>query len=101
MLHIVRMVADPEPKETAKGVMVTKFRVAFDDPYDKEYTSFFNCVSFGKTAEAMANYFKKGERINIIYCYPKQNRWEDKEGNKRERTEFIVEKFQFVEKKGE
>ena len=65
---------------------------------DGEYeTDFFNFVTFGKQAEIMAEYIKKGDKFGITGNL--QNRvWEKDNGEKRYFTEVIVNGFDFPDK---
>lgn len=91
-----RLVKDVELKQTTSGTRVGSFSIAVNRKYnDKEETSFFNCVAFGKTAEIIAQYVKKGHRISIDGRLV-QRSWE-KDGQKRSTVEIVVENFQFLE----
>ena len=91
-----RLTKDVEIKQTTSGTSVGSFSIAVNRKYnDKEETSFFNCVSFGKTAEIIAQYVKKGHRIGIDGRLV-QRSWE-KDGQKRSTVEIVVENFQFLE----
>ena len=65
----------------------------------KDRTEFVSCVAWGKVAETMGQYLKKGDRIGA------RGRIEtdvyEKDGKKVYTTEFIVENFEFGEKKKE
>ena len=98
---VARFVADPEFKVTKNGKEVAEFTLAYNDPYDKEHVSYFDYIAFSKTAELIANNFKKGKQIYIEIARPKQERWESKEGQKRSKVVFICERFEFVGKKDE
>jgi single-strand DNA-binding protein len=65
----------------------------------KEEVNFFNCVLFGKQAEALAQYTKKGQNIHFSGRL-RQETWEDKQtGAKRSAVKVIVESFQFIGRK--
>jgi single-strand DNA-binding protein len=59
-------------------------------------TDFIDCVIFGKQAETMAQYTKKGDLIGVEGSIQKRA-YEDKEGNKRYATEIMVEKITFLQ----
>lgn len=91
-----RLVKDVELRQTTSGTNVASFSIAVNRKYnDKEEVSFFSCVAFGKTAEILAQYVKKGHRIGIE-GRPVQRSWE-KDGQKRSTVEIVVENFQFLE----
>jgi single-strand DNA-binding protein len=97
------LTGDPELKYLPSGSAVAEFTVAINERWKKddqaqEQTHFIRCHAFGKTAENIAKYFKKGERI-IVNGGLSQDSWEDKEtGKKREKTRVKVSSFEFVEK---
>lgn len=99
--------ADPELKYTPKGTAVVQFSVAInrrwkDDSGEvREEVSFFNCQGWGKTAEAIGQYLRKGDPI-LIDGRLKQESWEDKQsGQKRSRVIVVINSFQFVGQKRE
>ena len=98
------LTADPEVKHLPSGTAIAEFTVVInerwksDDGNVQEKAHFIRCHAFGKTAENIAKYFKKGERI-IVDGALSQDSWDDKEtGKKREKTRVKVSGFQFVEK---
>ncbi len=92
---------DPELKALPSGSQVANFGLATNRTYkDKngqkqEATEFHNLVAFGRTAEVIAQYCKKGRPIFVEGRITTRS-WDDKEsGKKNYRTEIIVENFQF------
>ena len=71
MNHITiqgRIVRDLEIEYTASGTAWMRVPVAVDRKYAKDgkrETDFFECITFGKTAEFVNKYFKKGDGIII------------------------------------
>ncbi len=92
---------DPELRSTASGAQVCSFSVAVNRNYkdssgaNQESVSFIDCSAWGRAAEIIAQYAKKGSGI-LISGRLEQRSWEDKEGQKRSRTEIVVEDFNFV-----
>jgi single-strand DNA-binding protein len=93
---------DPETKYTPKGTTVTKFSVAVgertksQDGEWQDHTEWFNCVAFGKSAEILEQYAKKGHSI-YIEGKSRTRSWEDKEsGQKKYMTEVIIDDFAFL-----
>lgn len=93
---------DVELRYSPKGTPVASFGVAVnrkwkDDAGElKEEVSFFDCVAWGRTAETIAQYFKKGGSI-LVQGRLKQESWDDKQdGRKRYAVKVIVESFNFV-----
>src|SRR3989344_3666743 len=92
---------DPELKALPSGSHVANFGLATNRTYkDKngakqEATEFHNIVAFGRTAEVIAQYVKKGRPI-FVEGRVQTRSWDDKEGGKKNyRTEIVVENFQF------
>lgn len=57
-----RLTKDIEVKQGANSTFGL-FSIA--DRKDKDNTRFFNCTAFGKLAEVMAEYTKKGDKVAI------------------------------------
>jgi len=92
---------DPELKALPGGSNVVNAGLATNRVYkDKsgakqEATEFHNIVAFGRTAEVIAQYCKKGRPI-FVEGRIQTRSWEGKEdGKKQYRTEIVVENFQF------
>lgn len=92
---------DPELKALPSGGQVANFGLATNRSYkDKngqrqESTEFHNVVAFGRTAEVIGQYLKKGRPV-FVEGRLQTRSWDDKEGGKKNyRTEIIVETFQF------
>ena len=79
---------DPELKALPSGSQVANFGLATNRTYkDKsgakqEATEFHNIVAFGRTAEVIAQYCKKGRPI-FVEGRIQTRSWDDKEGGKR------------------
>jgi len=92
---------DPELKALPGGSQVANFGIATNrsfkgkDGQRQETTEFHNLVAFGRTAEVIAQYFKKGRPIFVEGRITTRS-WDDKEtGKKNYRTEIVIENFQF------
>lgn len=95
-----RLTADPELKHTPQGMAVLSFSVAVGRKNDKEKTDFLNLKAFGKVAENISRYFRKGSSIFVVGNI-QTNNWQDQQGNKRYSTEVAVDEFYFVDSKNE
>ncbi|HMK31897.1 MAG TPA: single-stranded DNA-binding protein [Terriglobales bacterium] len=87
---------DPEIRYTPSGTAVGKFTLATNErTKDKEgqwqdRTEWHNLVAFGRTAEIVGEYLKKG-RTCYVEGSLRTSSWDDKEsGQKKYRTEIIV-----------
>ena len=98
---IGRLTKDPEKKATSNGISVTRFSVAVQRKYKNEdgtYPSdFFNCVAWRATADFVAKYFTKGQRIGLSGSL--QTRSYEAEGQKRSVTEIVADEVEFIESK--
>lgn len=83
---------DPELRYTPSGKAVVSFGVAVSEGKNK--TTFIDCDAWDQAAESIAQYFKKGKPIIVETRY-KEDSWE-KDGQKRTKAKFIVDKFYFV-----
>ena len=77
---------------------VARFCLAVDRSYGEDETDFFNCVSFGKQAEFVEKYLKKGIKV-LVTGRLQNNNYEDKQGNKVTSTQIITEEVEFCESK--
>src|SRR3990167_7170674 len=96
---------DPEVRALPSGVKVASFGLATNRTYkDKngvkqEKTDFHNIVVFGRQAEVIQQYMKKGSSI-FVEGRIETRSWDAQDGQKKYRTEIIVENFQFGPKQG-
>lgn len=89
---------DPEIKALPSGQQIANFSVATtrqftQDGQKKEITEYHNVVAFGKQAEVIGQYMKKGRPVYVEGRLQTRS-WES-EGKKMYRTEIVVEQFQF------
>jgi len=90
---------DPELKALPSGQQLVSFGLATNRTYkDKsgqkqEATEFHNIVAFGRPAEIIAQYMKKGRPL-FVEGRIQTRSWES-DGQKKYRTEIVVENFQF------
>lgn len=92
---------DPELRTTPSGSSVCSFSVAVNRVYkdasgeQKEDVSFIDCSAWGKLAEMISQYAKKGSGV-LVSGRLSQRSFEGKDGVKRSRTEIVVEDFNFT-----
>jgi len=94
-----RMTRDCELKYTQDGKAIGNFTIAINKRYKKDEANFINCVAFGKTAELVAEYVKKGHLLGVAGSIETSS-WE-KDGQKHYRTEVAVDQITFLQSKGE
>ncbi len=94
---------DPELRYTPKGTAVAKIGLAINRNWrtetgeQKEEVTFVDVDAFGKTAETIGQYFKKGRPI-LIEGRLRYETWEDKQSNqKRSKLGVVMENFQFMD----
>ncbi len=97
---------DPELRTTPNGQTVTTFSVATNRRWKnqatnefQEATEYHDAVAWGKAAEFIANYLKKGNKIYLDGRLQTRS-WETPDGVKQRRTEIIVENFVPLTPKG-
>ena len=105
VILVGNLAADPDVKATPKGTYVAKIRLATnsyagkdDGGNRKEQTEYHNLVAFGKLAEFAGQYLQKGRSI---YAEGRlhTSSWDDPAGQKRYRTEVVIDELKFVGKK--
>lgn len=103
---IGRLGQDPELRYTAGGKAVCSFSLATSerwtgqDGQKQESTTWHNIVSWGRQAEVMKEYLTKGQQVYIEGRIDNRS-YEDKEGQKKYRSEVVVQNFQFLGSRGE
>lgn len=93
---------DPELRYTPKGTAIAKLGVAVNRRWtgeggeQREETTFVDVDAFGKQAETLGQYMKKGRPI-FIEGRLRLDSWEDKNtGQKRSKLGVVMENFQFM-----
>lgn len=93
---------DPELRYTPKGTAVAKIGLAINRVWkdesgqQKEETTFVDVDAWGKQAETLAQYVKKGRAL-LISGRLKLDAWDDsKTGQKRSRLGVVLESFTFI-----
>ena len=89
---------DPESRYTPSGTAVANFNVATNESRKnsdgdfEDHTEWHRCVLFGKPAEIVTQYLKKGQMV-YVEGRLRTRSWGDKEGNKRNTTEVHGDMF--------
>ena len=100
VMLIGNLTRDPELKSLPSGVKVTSIGLATNRSWKKEdgskqeSTEFHNAVAFGKPAELIAQYCRKGSSLYVDGRLQTRS-WDGTDGQKKYRTEIVVENFQF------
>ena len=90
-----RLTKDLVPKLTAQGKSVVAFTVACNR--DKDNTEFISCRAYGKTAELLVQYCKKGSQIGLngsVHAYTT-----DRDGVREYHQEVLVNSIEFLSPK--
>lgn len=101
---IGNLTRDPELRSLPSGQSVVSFGVATNRTWKnqqgekKEDVQFHNIVVFGKQADTVAQYLKKGSQAMIEGRLQTRN-WEAQDGSKRNKTEIVAERVQFGPKR--
>ncbi len=96
---------DAELRYTPSGAAVASLRIATTDRYkDKEgqwqdQTEWHTVVIWGKTAESLAEYLRKGKQIYVEGRLQTRS-WDDKEGKKRYATEVRADRIVLLGSRG-
>ena len=99
-LHAGNLTRDPELRDTKSGTKVAGIAIAINrqwkdkDGNQQQETEFQDITAYGKQAETISQYFKKGDPI-FVEGRLKTEKWEDKDGNPRSKKIIILENFKF------
>ena len=106
IILIGNLTRDPELRALPNGNKVCSFSIATNRVWkDKngarqEAADYHNVVVFGRQAETVAQYMKKGSSI-LVEGRMQTRSWEDKtSGEKKYRTEVVADRTQFGPKSG-
>lgn len=99
---IGNLTRDPQIKHLPSSTIVAEFGLAMSRRFrtqsgeDREEVCFVDCSAFGKQAEVIQAYCKKGKQI-FLEGRLKYDVWDDKAGSgKRSKVSVVVENFQFL-----
>ncbi len=102
VILIGNLTRDPELKYTPKGTAVARLGLAVsrswktDTGETREEVAFIDVDAFGRQAEVIGQYMKKG-RPMMIEGRLKLDQWDDKTtGQKRSKLGVVLESFQFL-----
>ena len=88
------------------GTACLNFSIAVNETYKtkdnkyEEFTNFFECSLFGKSAETLKDYFRKGNRIAVVGSL-KQSTWQGKDGKKTSKVVIMVDNVQLLTQKND
>ena len=107
VILIGNLTRDVELKYLPKGTAVCNLSMAVNRRWkteageEKEDVYFAECKAFGKQAETLAQYVRKGNPLMIEGRLTREE-WDDKKtGDKRSTTRIMIETFQFLKERSE
>ena len=104
VILIGNLTRDPELRYTPKGVAIAKIGLAINRAWRdattgelKEEVTFVDISAFGKQAETLGQYMKKGSPL-MVEGRLRLDTWDDKQTNqKRSKLDIVLESFQFLD----
>jgi single-strand DNA-binding protein len=104
VILIGNLTRDPELRYTPKGLAIAKLAIAVNRSWRdsatnelKEEVTFIDIDAFGKQAETLSQYVRKGSPL-MVEGRLRLDTWEDKQTNqKRSRLGVVLEAFQFLD----
>lgn len=107
VLLIGNLTRDPESRTIPSGQNVATFSVATNRQWTdkqsgekKDATEFHNCVAWGRLADIISQYLKKGSKVYVEGRLQTRS-WEDQSGVKKYRTEIIAENLIMLDRPGD
>lgn len=104
---IGNLTRDPESRTTTSGQNVVSFGVATSRRWKdqtsgemKEQTEFHNCVAWGRLAQTVTTYCRKGGKLYVEGRLQTRS-WDDPSGVKKFRTEIVADNVIMLDKKGD
>ena len=95
---------DPEIRYTQgeNALAIARFSLAINRRFAKQgdtEVDYFNCTAFGKQAEFIEKYFRKGSRM-LVSGRVQNDNYTNKNGEKVYSVQIIAEEIEFAERKG-
>lgn len=98
-----RLTKDPEIRYSQNNTAIAKYSLAVDRRFKRDgepEADFFTCSAFGKSAEFVEKYLKKGMKI-VVSGEIHNNNYTNKNGEKVYSFEVLVSEHYFAESKKE
>lgn len=94
---------DPELRYTPNNTAVANLGMAINRRWfnkqtneNQEETTFVDLEAWGRTAEVLNQYLKKGRPL-YVEGRLKLDQWQDKDGGNRSKLKIVVESFEFLD----
>lgn len=95
---------EPERRESGSGAVVLSFGIAVNERFKNKTTdeweerpNYFDCVMFGKRADAISKYLSKGDKV-AIEGKLRWSQYTDKQGNNRSSVDVVVDEVELMSK---
>lgn len=101
VILIGNLTRDPELKYLPTNqTAVSNYSIAVTNPYrkgddGKPTADFFNIITFGKQAETLVRYMKKGCKL-AVEGRLQSRKWEDQNGQRRTVVEVVTNRIEFL-----
>lgn len=89
---------DPDLSYTRGGTPACVVILGVDRPGKRDTTDWIRCQSYGKTAEWLAKWMHKGDRLGLtgaLCC----DQWTNRDGQKQHMWYILIDRAEFVERK--
>ena len=97
---------DPDVRYTSGGSPIANISLATSESWrdketgdQQERTEWHRIVFFGRRAEFVSEYLRKGSKI-YVEGRLRTNKWQDRDGNDRYTTEIVANDVQMLDSKG-
>ena len=94
-----RFTKDPESRMGANSLEVSRFSLACSSDFvsksGERETEFINCVAFGKTAQTINKFCKKGQQVCVTGRI-RNSSYDAQDGTKRYTTEVVCDRVNFL-----
>ena len=97
LIQMGRLTRDPETR-AAGETSVARFGLAVDRRFKKNEADFFEYSAFGKTADFVEKYLKKGSKV-LVSGRVENNNYTNKAGQKVYGFSFVAEEIYFADSK--
>ena len=94
-----RLTRDPEMRDTQGGTKVARFALAIDRRGKDGGADYPSCVAFGKTAELVGQYLRKGSRAGVVGRI--QTGSYERDGRTVYTTDIMVDELEILETRAE
>jgi single-strand DNA-binding protein len=101
VILIGNLTRDPQMSYLPSQTPVTEIGLAVNrrwrgqDGQQREETCFVDCRAYGRQAELLNQYMRKGRPL-LVEGRLQLDRWEDRDGQKRSKHRVFIERFQFL-----